>query len=75
MNSKGYFNLLILIILIILIIIYNLSHNQSNLEEGFTPHIRKLYRPYIRHARMFSEEYYGHGTNNMNKLFRQFGLY
>jgi hypothetical protein len=71
MNTQGYFNL---IILCILIIIYNLSSNQSNLEEGFTSHIRKLYRPYIRHTRLFSEEYYGHGKNNIDKLFKQFGL-
>jgi len=34
-----------------------------------------MYRPYVRHARIVSEGFYGNGKNNVNHLFRKLGLY
>ena len=34
-----------------------------------------MYRPYLRDARIVSEGFYGDSENNINRLFRKFGLY
>jgi hypothetical protein len=65
--------------LIILFIIYYIYtryyYNSNNKKENFTPKIREMYRPYLRHARVVSEGFYGNHKNNINRVFRKFGLY
>lgn len=46
----------------------------TNTEEGFTPYMRRIYRPYVRKARMVSENFYVTNTNNANIIFRKFGI-
>lgn len=58
-------------ILFILFFIYFAS--LENVEE-FTPTIRQLYRPYVRHARVFGEGFLGEYKMSINNLFRKFGL-
>jgi len=65
--------LIIIISVIIFFSIYN-TINNTNIEE-FTPKIRETYRPYLRHARIISEGFYGDKKNNITHLFRKFGLY
>ena len=43
--------------------------------ENFTPKMRETYRPYLREARIVSEGFYGDSKNNIDHLFRKFGLY
>jgi hypothetical protein len=45
-----------------------------NVNEGFTPRIREMYRPYLRHSRIFTHNVYNHHKNNIHNLFRKFGL-
>ena len=67
--------------IIILFIIYYLYTRYYNVEcncnkkENFTPKMRETYRPYLRDARIISEGFYGDSKNNINHLFRKFGLY
>jgi len=75
-NCIFYFKLfIILIIIIIIFALYNTVNNYNTNTENFTPKMREMYRPYLRHARITSEGFYGNGENNINRLFRKFGLY
>jgi hypothetical protein len=67
-----------LIFLFIIYYIYTRYYNvecKCNKKENFTPRIREIYRPYLREARVVSEGFYGDSKNNINHLFRKFGLY
>ena len=67
-----------LIICVLLYYIYTRYYNMDcvcNKKENFTPRIREMYRPYLREARVVSEGFYGDSKNNINHLFRKFGLY
>jgi hypothetical protein len=67
-----------LIVLFILYYIYTRYYNiecKCNKKENFTPGLRGMYRPYLREARVVSEGFYGDSTNNVDHLFRKFGLY
>ena len=70
--------MLIIIIIISVIIIFSIYNTindpNSNIEE-FTPKIRETYRPYLRHARIISEGFYGDKKNNITHLFRKYGIY
>ena len=66
------------IVLFIIYYIYTRYYNiecKCNKKENFTPRIREMYRPYLRDARVISEGFYGDSKNNVNHLFRKFGLY
>ena len=57
--------------LIVVIFAYiNSLHN----VEGFTPKIKEMYRPYVRHARIFGEGLYNTSSSNISNLFRKFGI-
>lgn len=68
----------VLIILFALYYVYTRYYNtnkNTNKTENFTPKMRETYRPYLRHARIVSEGFYGDNKNNITHLFRKFGLY
>jgi len=67
-----------LIIIFIIYYIYTRYYNiecKCNKKENFTPKMREMYRPYVRHARIVSEGFYGNNKNHINRLFRKLGLY
>lgn len=65
-----------LIILFIIYYIYTRNYsNNSSKKENFTPKVREMYRPYVRNARIVSEGFYGRHKNNVNSIFKKFGLY
>ena len=70
----GYFYIYLLLILIILFFSYYNSLHASVIEEGFTPHIRSFYRPYVRHARIFKDKLYGNMEEKVKRLLRKMGL-
>jgi hypothetical protein len=80
-TSKSLIHISIIPTLIILFIIYYFytyyynDNKNKNVTEEFTPKIREMYRPYLRDVRIVSEGFYGDGENNINRLFRKFGLY
>jgi hypothetical protein len=63
-----------IIFMIALYFIYNYVVN-NHVSESFTPGIRKLYRPYVRNARITSEGFYGTHENKVNNFFKRVGLY
>lgn len=64
-----------LIIIFALYYIYSHYYINNRKTENFTPKVREMYRPYLRHARIVSEGFYGNSKNNITHLFRKFGLY
>ena len=76
MNYLYYYILLLLIILFCLTssLISNTNTN-TNTQENFTPGIRRLYRPYVRSARLFSENFFKDSNNKLNSFLRRVGLY
>lgn len=81
--TKGGFHIHLLHIptIIIIFIVYYIYTRYYNIEckcnkkENFTPKIREMYRPYLRQARVVSDDLYGNHKNNINRIFRKFGLY
>lgn len=77
-TNRSFIHISIIPTLIILFIIYYIFtryyYNNSK-KENFTPKIRQMYRPYLRQARVVSEGFYGNHKNNINRIFRKFGLY
>jgi len=69
-----YLYIYILLIFVILFFAYYNSV-QSISKENFTPHIRRLYRPYIRQARLFTESFHNHINGHINRLIRKTGLF
>jgi hypothetical protein len=59
--------------LLIFIIIWCLTNNNNNYEH-FTPYMRKLYRPHIRNARLFSENVYTKYKNSVIILLRKYNI-
>jgi hypothetical protein len=60
---------IIWIVFLFIVIFYN-----SSVKEGFTPGMRKLYRPYVRRARIATESFYDKNTTNANIFFRKLGI-
>ena len=59
--------------LVVVIIIFAYINSLHNVEE-FTPKIKEMYRPYVRHARIFGEDIYNTSSSNISNLFRKFGI-
>jgi hypothetical protein len=80
-TSGSLIHISIIPTIIILFIIYYLYTRyykvecNCNKKENFTSKMRETYRPYLRDARVVSEGFYGDSKNNINHLFRKFGLY
>lgn len=80
-TNGSFIHISIIPTLIFLFIIYYIytryyyNNNNNSKKENFTPKIREMYRPYLRHARVVSEGFYGNHKNNINRVFRKFGLY
>ena len=62
-------------IFLFLIILFALFSSSQNKQESFTPGIRRLYRPYVRSARIYSESFFKDTNNQVNSLLRKVGLY
>jgi hypothetical protein len=75
-NYKSYFTYIYLFIIIVALYnIINYFMTYFNNKESFTSKIRETYRPYLRNARFISEGFYNNNKNNINYLFRKFGIY
>ena len=62
-------------IFLFLIILFALSSSTQNRKESFTSGIRRMYRPYVRSARIYSESFFKDTNNQVNSLLRRVGLY
>ena len=46
----------------------------NDLKENFTPRIREMYRPYLRHTRNYTNNMYNQHKNNMYNFMRKIGF-
>jgi hypothetical protein len=63
-----------IIILLVIVIMFAFFSQKLTIEEGFTPALRKIYRPYVRHARITTESFYSDKSTSMSNLFRRSGI-
>ena len=75
MQRRQYFSFLIIIIILCLLFSSN-PYNSFNpsVNEGFTTKLGRFYRPYVRKARLFSENFYSNTTGGVSSFFRKIGL-
>jgi hypothetical protein len=67
-----YLYIYILLIFVMLLFAY---YNSIQAKENITTHIRRFYRPYVRHARIFTESFHNHIYGHINRLIRKTGLF
>jgi hypothetical protein len=75
--------LLLFLFFYIFIYLYNYSNTNTeafsikgvNLNGDPTKKIKESYRPYLRNARLYSEDFYNNTNNYINRFFRKTGLY
>jgi hypothetical protein len=51
-----------------------IRHEMRYQREMFTPRIKETYRPLVRNGRLYAEEVFSNKKDDINRLFRQFGL-
>ena len=70
---KQNIHIYILLLFIIFISLY-FGLITNNIDEGFTPKIRELYRPYIRNVRIYSSNLHNKYKTNVINFLRRIGL-
>jgi hypothetical protein len=73
MKLTKYNYITIIAIVIIAGIIIGYSKQEST--EGFVPAIHQMYRPYIRHGRIYTNNLKNYVTSHSIILFKKMGLY
>ena len=63
-----------LYIFLVIVIIYYLQFNNNNTYENFTPYMGKIYRPYLRNARIITENIYSKYKNNATIFLRKYKI-
>ena len=62
--------------IIILICIAIIIYNAMQPREGFTPAIKKLYRPHIRKVRLYMDDFINHYSNGyITRNLKKYRLY
>ena len=64
----------IIILLVIFILVISVYNQYNSEREGFTPFLRKMYRPHLRNARLGVKHYYTKYTNQLYNMSRKFGI-
>jgi len=67
-NKKNRFILFLFLLTLFLLTLF------SKNKEGFTPKIKEMYRPYFRHARIYSENILNQISKKIPTFFRKRGL-
>lgn len=67
-NKKLFF---ILFCMFVLFFIFSLVESS---KESFTPGLRKIYRPYIRSGRIYTEKIYNNLSNRLHVILSKFGV-
>ena len=84
---KTKYIILLLIIFILFVSVFNEYNSQYNSQynnqdnnqdnkntEGFTPSLRKIYRPHIRKTRIAIESFYNKHSNKLHNIARKIGI-
>ena len=64
----------IIIILLLFIVVFLYFYQKWTIEEGFTPAMRRIYRPYVRRARVTTESFFNDKSTDVSNMFRRFGI-
>ena len=67
MNNKYNYIIGIVLVIFVLFSIINCQY----VDEGFTPGIRQFYRPYLRHYRGISSNFFETFKNKSNKYLKK----
>lgn len=62
------------IFFMIIVLFFAYINSRTVPKEPFTPKMRELYRPYIRKARVISENFYNNKKQGITNLFRKVGI-
>ena len=65
------YNYILFFLIVVSLYILYISYKNN---EGFTPYIREMYRPYIRNARIYTEGFYDKNKNNITSILRKYGI-
>ncbi len=68
-------NIFIYLFLICIILVFSFYNTYTHLNESFTPAINSLYRPYLRTARNYTENFYNNTNTHFKRFLRKTGLY
>ena len=60
--------------MISIILFFSYYNSIHTVEEGFTHHIRRFYRPYVRRTRILTEGFYDSILGQTNRILRKTGL-
>lgn len=71
MNMNKKYLMALLLLFVIAMSIYNTHVSE---KEPFTPYIRKMYRPYIRNARVTVEDFIGKKKTSLQNMLRKVGI-
>jgi hypothetical protein len=78
---KTKYIIILLIFFILFVSFFNeymSEHSQDKTQnikqEGFTPSLRKIYRPHIRNIRVTAEGFYKKHVSNLHNIARKFGI-
>ena len=63
-----------LIIIILLFSYHNSLQTETYTREEFTPHLRRIYRPHLRNARLFTEGTYHSAREHFQRFMRKIGV-
>ena len=64
----------IIIILLLFIVVFLYFYQKWTIEEGFTPAMRRIYRPYVRRACVTTESFFNDKSTDVSNMFRRFGI-
>ena len=75
MNLYTYISLVIVIILVLyLSITIVVSNSNKQQKEGFLSGFQKMYRPYVRSARLYTTSRFNSISNRIYVVFKRWGL-
>ena len=67
-NKKLFFTLFCMFVLFLIFT------TVDSFKESFTPGLRKIYRPYIRSGRIYTEKIYNNLSNRLHVILSKFGI-
>lgn len=74
-NLYNYITLFVVIILVLyLSITIMVSNSNKEQKEGFLSGFQKMYRPYVRNARLYTTSRFNSISNRVYVLFKRLGL-
>ncbi len=71
---KTSHNYVLYIFMFAIVVSVSYIGSQHDATESFTPHVRKIYRPYVRKARVLSEGFHSQTKSKFENIVRKLKL-